>query len=348
MSERDYVQHESFGIITMTRPQGTFDNLFQSNVESNHAVTLEIHEASVGRSNEHDHVHPGAVITSITLSPLQFAEFLCSMGSGMGTPCTIEFRQGRGHMDEPPREETNARKVVKAFVADTQEVMTFAKKARRLAQDILAKGGKMKAADRDELLEIVSTMAGGIADHGPFIMKTAEGAVQRMAAEAKAEVSSHARAMGVPESAVPQIEGSENPGLPGTASVPPDQTPSALEQTSDEAKLGPWQKPALPALPARDITRLKPEDMNAEQLAESISKKLKLFEAQGIRGDDGRVRFYFAGATPGGKGGKSVEVQYISYQGTSILTRDQAVEYLQHLENGDNRSHHLSLRGYSR
>jgi hypothetical protein len=84
------------------------------------------------------------------------------------------------------------------------------------------------------------------------------------------------------------------------------------------------------------------------ELAARIDAHLKRLEADATvnrYGDERDTRglrpFYSAGAYPGGR---FVMVAYVSYQGASSLTRDEAIRYLEYLADGGTARHWSVLR----
>lgn len=317
--KHEHDTHPSYGKVTLTRSNGRFTNLFGSNIETNHAVTLTISEASRDHHLGQDWIHSTKQVVSITLSPLQYAEMLSSMGMGDGTPCTIEYNHGP--VESPPVQEAQARQVVRKFIADTKDIADFAKGSRVLVDDILSKGGKMKAADRQALKEILGKMAGLVEDSAPFLMQRAEEHIQTMIAEAKATITQHAVSLQI---------------APDTASIPTlgmgEEVPHGHSPTGC-ITLG--ESPEIPELPPREIDSKFIKDMNAREVAELIDIRLKALEHKDLNGVVGtkqeRARFFWAGAREA-KG--KVSVIYINYQGPTTIDLDEAKLYLHGLNDG--------------
>ena len=73
--------------------------------------------------------------------------------------------------------------------------------------------------------------------------------------------------------------------------------------------------------------------MRLREIGEKINAYLEKFEADPSinRTRDGRALFWRAGAI---QNGRYVSVQYISYQGSTHLTRSEAEQYLAFLDQG--------------
>lgn len=373
--------HESFGTITITRSQGNFDNLFGSNIDTNHAVHLTISRAERRHEHAHDWIHGREQLVSVYLSPLQFAEFLTSLGNGEGTPCTLDYVGGE-KMERPPETEATARKVVREFVEKTEDISDFAKGANQLVKDILAKGQKMKKGDREELQAIMTKMTRLVSDSAPFLIKQAEEHIGKMVSEAKATITQHANVLGVEAGAgLKSLSMGDTPALEGPVEFEPE-TPEEFEHAEMQERLGGVEfepeedephslecvcldcqgrppkfsevrdqmiLPAnetergfeIPDLPGREIDRLDVDEMNADQVAEKILVRLKALERKGV--GNGRDGARFFGPNAYAERGK-VYVSSISYQGTHKLTLDEAKTYLKKLNAGCEQRSYEALR----
>lgn len=82
-----------------------------------------------------------------------------------------------------------------------------------------------------------------------------------------------------------------------------------------------------------------PAELTLTEIAHRIRSHLKRLEAADYKRSKGsdRARFYCAGAC---QAGAYVQVRYISYQGSSNLTKAHALHYLDGLDQGYDRSHH--------
>ncbi len=354
-------EHESYGTIQIVRSTGRFKHLFGSNIETNSAVHLTISEASRDHQLGSDWIHSGKQIVSLHMTELQFAQMITSMGQGDGTPVTLRHIQGK-QMEEPPAAPSTARRVAERFAKDTADTAAFAKEAGTLVKDILGKGAKMKAEDRQKLESIFRKLTQVITDSGPFLMKQAEEAIADMVGEARATITQHAHALGV-SSSVAQLPAlnapNEGNALDEGDLVYPDEPVEFEPETEherDEAEMRSvvevtpeegdadfipvpgdptYEAPELPDLPEREIDQLSVADMNSAQVAERITDHLKRHEAAGVKAgvNTNHERALFFGAhafvVRGG-----VSIRYISYQGISKITLPEAKLYLEALQGG--------------
>lgn len=336
--------HESFGLVQLLRPTGRFENLFQSGIQTGHAMTMTVSRAAIYQrpgedwDDGDDHLMAEESIVEFTLSPLQFAELITAAGSGQGVPCTLEYVNGRRQLG-PPKREQATRRAVGQFAAECEDLAAFSKTAGALVAEILAKGAKMKAADRKKLQEIFGKLTGVASSTGPFLMGRAEDHLRRLTAEARATISDHAfrvaASSGTKASAVT---------IPATGQ---------LDRPNSEP---PPPAPEIPELPDLEIASKKLEELDARDLGILINRHLKRIEGKVMKRKAAywmkhRVHekavpgeFYQSGAWD--DRGK-VLVRYVSYQGTTSLTIEQARAYLSHLWAGVEKGH-FHLEGCGR
>jgi len=94
MSEKERIEHPSFGLIGFSRASSTpRKSLFGSSIEHRSFVQLEIHSAVLERSSHRDWVFEKKLLFAVNLSTTQFAEAITSMNRS-GIPCTISFMDG--------------------------------------------------------------------------------------------------------------------------------------------------------------------------------------------------------------------------------------------------------------
>src|SRR5271168_1748539 len=91
----DTVEDEPhMGVIKVSRCQGRAD-LFDSDVDHQHFIEVEISHADRTRHLSQHWIHGGRQIISIWLSEIQWAHFLSSMNQGEGSPCTLKHIEGK-------------------------------------------------------------------------------------------------------------------------------------------------------------------------------------------------------------------------------------------------------------
>ena len=99
MSEVDYETHPSWGMIGVNKVNGgSGKNFFGSDIQTNHFIEITIRQAEKGRKFNKDFYCGDTKITTVLLTPLQFAEMITLMNTGDGVPCTIDFTQKQGYI----------------------------------------------------------------------------------------------------------------------------------------------------------------------------------------------------------------------------------------------------------
>jgi hypothetical protein len=87
--EEPELEHESYGMIGISRVSGCSGPLFGSSIEHQNTIQITISKAKLDRREYHSDSHyKGSDIVNIEMSQSQFAEAITSMNT-MGTPCTI-------------------------------------------------------------------------------------------------------------------------------------------------------------------------------------------------------------------------------------------------------------------
>lgn len=100
-NERGDEVHPAFGMIRASRVTGGNKSLFDSDIQHNHYVILEISTASRKRDLNTDWIHPGRHVIEVAMSEAQWASFVSSMNTS-GVPCTLEFIAGDGDLPGLP------------------------------------------------------------------------------------------------------------------------------------------------------------------------------------------------------------------------------------------------------
>jgi hypothetical protein len=84
--------HDAFGVVRVSKSQGTPRTLFGSALRHQQTVDIELSRAHLNR----DWVHGEETIVRWSMSETQWARFVASQGDGTGTPVTLEYAPPRG------------------------------------------------------------------------------------------------------------------------------------------------------------------------------------------------------------------------------------------------------------
>ena len=185
--ETEKTTHPSFGIISVSRGTSSGKmNLFNSSIQQNHFILIEVQRASLYRSVYHDSVFPeGIPIVRLYMSPSQFADLITSPNTG-GTPCTLDSVNG---VSIPEPEYVNKRvQIDDDFKKKMDEVVSFTNEFYTKIQEILMKPNIGKS-DRKNILKLLDMMNAQITSNVPFIKQTFTEQMDKTANEAKFEVT---------------------------------------------------------------------------------------------------------------------------------------------------------------
>lgn len=179
-------EHESYGLLSISRRQGGRSHLFGSAVEHHNTIALTISRAEHVRNLSHDWYRDTDQLIEVEMSPAQFAEAITTLNHGCGVPCTIRHLQGHPNIQEPPFES-----IRETFHNEFKEDME--KIAGRLVDDMreIEKVLEKKAlnkADREMILKRLSMLHQEVKSNLPFVHKSFDEAVDKTVVQAKAEV----------------------------------------------------------------------------------------------------------------------------------------------------------------
>jgi hypothetical protein len=91
LDEHGHETHPAWGLLVVTRGQGTPQSLFDSDIKHQHTVNLSLHSVRRQRDLHRDWIGTGKTKFELQLSESQWAELVSSVGQGSGTSCTIRF-----------------------------------------------------------------------------------------------------------------------------------------------------------------------------------------------------------------------------------------------------------------
>lgn len=100
--ETNKLKHPSYGMISAHRSNCSHDkNFYGSETKHNNFIVLEVHTSDVTRGLRQDWYYADRKLIQVALTPLQWAELLTTMNTS-GVPCTLEYVNGEGRIDNPP------------------------------------------------------------------------------------------------------------------------------------------------------------------------------------------------------------------------------------------------------
>lgn len=192
--EGDRYEHPAFGCVVISRYSGSPGPMFASEIDHMGGINLVIKEATLMRAYGSESHLSGRTIAEVRMSALQFAELITSVGKGEGTPCTITARP-IGPIERVPSIESLEtqgefmKKQVAEYASRTLEAI-----ANRIGEiEKLMEGGSVS---KTQLREIVSGLKAHLINLPSNIahcVSTAEGAIERAQAAAKADIRLYAQ-----------------------------------------------------------------------------------------------------------------------------------------------------------
>ncbi len=103
-------EHESQGLLYLSRGQTRDKSLFGSSIEHSSVVMLEIKTAVRNRNLSTDFIHGRNYVLRAIMSPSQFADAITNLNNGSGTPITLEYVIGDTEpREKPPHDQTRQR-----------------------------------------------------------------------------------------------------------------------------------------------------------------------------------------------------------------------------------------------
>ena len=193
-NDQTKIDHPSFGFIRASRVSG-HKALFDSSVRHQHYVDIVIGEATQFRQYQTNYVHADKELIRVSLSESQFAQFITSMNSGSGSPCTLARVNGKS-VEEPPAD-INTRDTFEREVKEAAEGMTA--RLDELSKKVEALIGRQSAPTKRELRDIKHSAAMAKQDllsKMPFMMKQFAEGVEKLTDRAKMDLNAHATMLG--------------------------------------------------------------------------------------------------------------------------------------------------------
>lgn len=189
----DLPRHESYGLIQISRVQGTTD-LYGTPIRSHSFISLSIHEATERFNLGTEWKHEGGIIAEVWMTELQFAEAITNMNRSPGTPVTLKYtRQGDGlkKHENPPRQESAASRTREEFRKEVEERMATMKSVKRRIDKLMEEGNLAKTR-RGEISGEIERLLSLFTSSAPFFMERFEENADAVVATAKAQITAHA------------------------------------------------------------------------------------------------------------------------------------------------------------
>ena len=181
-------QHESYGILSISRTQGTPRSLYGSNIRHGDTIRLTISESETYRTFQKSRYVNKKELVEIEMSSAQFAEAITTLNIGMGVPVTLLKVMGE-RKENPPAIDMEER----AKTELKKGMQNLAIRIDKLADDsksILTQKGTLKVSDKKALLDDLAMIVQELRSNIPFTHECFQKAVEETVVQTKSEIDS--------------------------------------------------------------------------------------------------------------------------------------------------------------
>lgn len=180
--------HPAFGVAVVTRHHHQPGmSLFQSDLVHNQTITLSIAEAVRRRSGHSDRVFPSNTIVEVSMSAVQWASLVSSVGDGGGTPVTVE-RVGAHRMPALAADSRLSTARSEASRAVTDLLKSVQTAFEGLEQVESAKGAEGGIKARREALRKMRIAIANASSNSDFAVRVVNEAAESVVGQAKADI----------------------------------------------------------------------------------------------------------------------------------------------------------------
>ena len=183
--------HPSFGTISFSRIVGNPGRLFGSSFSGHESfVSLRIGAGERIRNNGHEryHGHGRNSYIEVYLSAGQFAEFITTLNTGSGIPCTIHTRDGE-LVPPPPEEPAEVEKIRSDFEQDAKNLAKQMTSMRESVRQLMDKK-TLGQQDRKDILRALDQLIMEVKSNMPFMLEQFVESTEKVVQHAKAEIDS--------------------------------------------------------------------------------------------------------------------------------------------------------------
>jgi len=181
-------EHKSFGIMGFTRKQSAAGvNLFGSDLEHSTIISMTLKHAEIERDLSRNWYFGKNLIVEVDMTQNQFSEMITSMNMGDGIPVTVKYTEKDGYIDEPAIEnmvETHSDE----FKKTAHKVGADANTLYDEMEELFSKGGTIKKADKERLLNKLYHVQQDINANMPFMEKQFAKAMDKTVTDAKGTI----------------------------------------------------------------------------------------------------------------------------------------------------------------
>lgn len=187
----DEIKHESSAMLGFTRVTSNYGvAMFGSDLKHNSFIRMDLHHASLRRGLNHNWYHADGLIASVEMSNNQFAELITSMNVGDGIPVTLKRTEMEGNLANPEfvnvveQHEQEFNEKVKEVSKDSAELLEKMK-------TVFGKGGTIKKADKEELLESLRMVVQNMDANMPYVKDCFAETMDKVVTDAKGTIEAY-------------------------------------------------------------------------------------------------------------------------------------------------------------
>jgi hypothetical protein len=178
-------QHESYGMISVSKFASNHSQFFGSDLVQNGGVTIEINTAEKERKYNSEWYQPKSNVISVRLSYNQYVDMITSGMNTVGVPCTIQNVQGK-RIEQIDHIE-NKKEMFQNDMLDTH------KEYHKRIDEILSMldGNNIGKRKAEEIKHEIEVLKGHISGNTNFVMKCFNESMEKAVTEAKHSVSNY-------------------------------------------------------------------------------------------------------------------------------------------------------------
>lgn len=180
-------KHESYGLLSIGRTQGTPQSLFGSTIKHGDTIQLSISRADVSRNFQKNWYHDRETLIEIEMSAPQFAEAITTLNVGVGVPVTLRRVAGKT-MPNPPDvdfKESSKKELRKEMGELAKTIDELSKDAKEILE---RKGKPITSSEKEKLLKDLMFLTQEVRSNIPFAHECFQKSVEETVVEAKAAV----------------------------------------------------------------------------------------------------------------------------------------------------------------
>lgn len=184
-TQESHPAYAQIGCSRVSATPGTV--LYGSDFRHGHYMTITIRRSTLNRGLNHDWPHGHDELIEVALSESQWASFVSTPNSGLGTQCTLQYYQPQGMIPGIPDPPDRTDQFTKEARQDMDEALAAIKDLRAAIDTVPGLSQKQKRL----LSEGAHTAERRLTDSLPFVARSFGEHVERTTDKAKTEVHAY-------------------------------------------------------------------------------------------------------------------------------------------------------------